>query len=286
MTHYIFVNNLFHSPEDLDVKVEGNSIILTAKQEIHEAGGTRTRIFEQKFSLPSGVRGDLVKSSLTRDGVLVITAPRGNNAAQHVNTEAVENKMDKVLDPSSWENERRMEADFNDRKRVSAFDDIRRDSMMDERRIESAFDDLRRDSAFNSQIANSKPGSLFSNPTSLFADHNLFDDRSLFAANSEQSGFSHVQYDDDTYKIMVNVQDYKPEELSIRTVDNTVIVEAKHEEKSSTQSFNQSFTLPAGVDPDCVRSALSKQGVLTISAALPKIVKYSDSGRLIPIKHV
>ena len=66
MTHYIFVNNLFHSPEDLDVKVEGNSIILTAKQEIHEAGGTRTRIFEQKFSLPSGVRGDLVKSSLTR----------------------------------------------------------------------------------------------------------------------------------------------------------------------------------------------------------------------------
>ena len=154
MTHYIFLNNLFHSPEDLDVKVEGNSIILTAKQEIHEAGGTRTRIFEQKFSLPSGVRGDLVKSSLTRDGVLVITAPRGN-------TEAVENKMDRVLDPSSWENERRMEADFNDRRRVSAFDDIRRDSMMDERRIESAFDDLRRDSAFNSQIANSKPGSLF-----------------------------------------------------------------------------------------------------------------------------
>ena len=277
---------MFYSPEDLDVKVEGNSIILTAKQEIREAGGTRTRIFEQKFSLPSGVRGDLVKSSLTRDGVLVITAPRGNNAAQHVNTEAVENKMDRVLDPSSWENERRVEADFNDRKRVSAFDDIRRDSMLDERRIESAFDDLRRDSAFNSQIANSKSGSLFSNPTSLFADHNLFDDRSLFAANSEQSGFSHVQYDDDTYKIMVNVQDYKPEELSIRTVDNTVIVEAKHEEKSSTQSFNQSFTLPAGVDPDCVRSALSKQGVLTISAPLPKIVKYSDSGRLIPIKHV
>ena len=279
MTHYTFVNNLFYSPEDLDVKVEGNSIILTAKQEIHEAGGTRTRIFEQKFSLPSGVRGDLVKSSLTRDGVLVITAPRGN-------TEAVENKMDRVLDPSSWENERRMEADFNDRRIVSAFDDIRRDSMLDERRIESAFDDLRRDSAFNSQIANSKPGSLFSNPTSLFGNNNLFDDRSLFAANSEQSGFSHVQYDDDTYKIMVNVQDYKPEELSIRTVDNTVIVEAKHEEKSSTQSFNQSFTLPAGVDPDCVRSALSKQGVLTISAPLPKIGNNPDSGRLIPIKHV
>jgi HSP20 family molecular chaperone IbpA len=28
-------------PEELDVKVEGNNIIITAKQEIQEAGGTR-----------------------------------------------------------------------------------------------------------------------------------------------------------------------------------------------------------------------------------------------------
>ena len=58
---------LFCSPEDLDVKVEGNSIIITAKQEIQEAGGSRTRIFEQKFSLPSGVKAEKVKSSLTRE---------------------------------------------------------------------------------------------------------------------------------------------------------------------------------------------------------------------------
>ena len=63
-------------PEDLDVRVEGNTIIITAKQEIQEVGGVRTRVFEQKFSLPSGVKAELVKSSLTRDGVLVITAPK------------------------------------------------------------------------------------------------------------------------------------------------------------------------------------------------------------------
>jgi hypothetical protein len=34
-------------PEELDVKVEGNNIIITAKQEIQEAGGTR-----QKFLPP------------------------------------------------------------------------------------------------------------------------------------------------------------------------------------------------------------------------------------------
>jgi hypothetical protein len=31
-------------PDELDVKVEGNNIIITAKQEIQEAGGTRQEI--------------------------------------------------------------------------------------------------------------------------------------------------------------------------------------------------------------------------------------------------
>merc|ERR1712117_671333 len=96
-----------YRPEDLDVKVEGNSIIITAKQEIQEPGGTRTRVFEQKFSLPSGVKAELVKSSLTREGVLMITAPKGNVAAKQSYTESVENKMDKVLDPNSWEEDDR-----------------------------------------------------------------------------------------------------------------------------------------------------------------------------------
>merc|ERR1712179_523076 len=230
-----------YRPEDLDVKVEGNSIIITAKQEIQEQGGTRTRVFEQKFSLPSGVKAELVKSSLTREGVLMITAPKGNVAVKQSYTESVENKMDKVLDPNSWEED--------DRRRPSNHDSDR-------------------------------SGSLFDR-----------DEKSLFAANSEQNGISRVQYDDDSYKILVNVENYNPEELVIKTVDNTVTVEAKHEEKTpegrsySTQSFNQSFTLPRGVNPESVTSALSKEGVLTITAPLPKAVKTSNSERLVPIKN-
>merc|ERR1712121_623782 len=172
---------------------------------------------------------------------LMITAPKGNVAAKQSYTESVENKMDKVLDPNSWEED--------DRRRASNFDSAR-------------------------------PGSLFDR-----------DERSLFAANSEQNGISRVQYDNDSYKILVNVENYNPEELVIKTVDNTVIVEAKHEEKTpegrsySTQSFNQSFTLPRGVNPESVTSALSKEGVLTISAPLPKALKSSNSERLVPIKN-
>merc|ERR1712142_29415 len=264
-----------YRPEDLDVKVEGNSIIITAKQEIQEQGGTRTRVFEQKFSLPSGVKAELVKSSLTREGVLMITAPKGNVAAKQSYTESVENKMDKVLDPNSWEED--------DRRRASNFD--------------SAFNDMRKGSAFDSALSSTRQGSMFdsSRPSIFDRDRSgsLFDrdERSLFAANSEQNGISRVQYDDDSYKILVNVENYKPEELVIKTVDNTVIVEAKHEEKTpegrsySTHRLNQSYTLPKGVNPESVTSALSKEGVLTISAPLPKALKSSNSERLVPIKN-
>lgn len=264
-----------YKPEDLDVKVEGNSIIITAKQEIQEPGGTRTRVFEQKFSLPSGVKAELVKSSLTREGVLMITAPKGNVAAKQSYTESVENKMDKVLDPNSWED--------NERRRTSAFD--------------SSLNDMRKGSAFDSALSSTRQGSMFDSPRPSIFDHDrsnsVFDrdERSLFAANSEQNGISRVQYDDDSYKIHVNVEKYKPEELVIKTVDNTVIVEAKHEEKTpegrsySTSSFNQSFTLPRGVNPESVTSALSKEGVLTISAPLPKALKSSNPERLVPIKN-
>merc|ERR1719400_419524 len=251
-----------YSPEDLDLRVEGSHLIITAKQDSKEgAGTTKSRVFEQKFSLPPGVRTDTVRSNLSREGFLVITASKESDSLA-----SLENKMDRVMSPGSWEP-----------KHQSAFDDVRRDSSTDERRIMSAFDDLRRDST--------KAGS------SMFDRGSLFDDKSIFASNSEQSGVSHVEYDDKNYKIIVNVEKYKPEELFIRTVDNTVIVEAKHEEKTSdgrscsTQSFSQSFTLPAGVDPDTVKSGLSKQGVLTISAPVVKTNR-ANQGRLVPIKHI
>ena len=241
------------------MKVEKDQLIISARHETREASGTKTRVFEQKFSLPPGVSSDTVKSSLTREGVLVVTAGRED-------TRALQDKMEKVLTPSAWDTTRR----------ESALDEVRRDSMSDERRIMSAFDDLRRDSGVKTS-------------SSLF-DRNLFDDKSIFASNSEQNGISRVEYDDNNYKIIVNVEKYSPEEIGIKTVENTVVVEAKHQEKTgdgrsySTQSFSQSFTLPAGVDPETVKSSLSSGGVLTISAPIARPGRQQE--RLVPIKHI
>ena len=56
----------------------------------------------------------------------------------------------------------------------------------------------------------------------------MFDDKSINAGNSEQNGISRVEYNDNNYKILINVGKYNPEELVIETIENTVVEEAGH----------------------------------------------------------
>lgn len=64
-------------------------------------------------------------------------------------------------------------------------------------------------------------------------------------------------------------------------------VHAKHEEKTDTKSvyreYNREFLLPKGVNPESIRSSLSKDGVLTVDAPLP--LSLTAGERLVPIAH-
>ena len=232
-----------YKPEELDVKVDGHTIIITATQQVKENAGTRTRVFEQKFTLPSGVLSDRVTSTITADGVLTINAPKGKAQApaSSMNQQTIEQKMDRILSPSSWS---------------------------------SAANQLPVSSSITTE-----PMKISRNfPTATVVDDFDTTPTKTFMEN-------------DTYKIEMDVQNFKPEELVIKTVGNTVQVEAKHEEKTSdgssfsSRNFSQSYTLPSGVDPDSVCSSLSKDGKLTIEAPLPKVTRMASNERLVPIKH-
>lgn len=62
---------------------------------------------------------------------------------------------------------------------------------------------------------------------------------------------------------------------------------AKHEEKSENRSvyreYNREFLLPNGVNPELIKSSLSKDGVLTVEAPLPAIEGPKE--RTVPIAH-
>lgn len=65
------------------MKTEGNVLVILAKHETQtESGGSFvSKQFEQRFSLPSGVKPEAVVSSLSKDGILKVTAPRMTSSA-------------------------------------------------------------------------------------------------------------------------------------------------------------------------------------------------------------
>lgn len=92
----------------------------------------------------------------------------------------------------------------------------------------------------------------------------------------------------DGFQACVDVHHFQPSEITVKTVDNVVIVEGKHEERddllgSVQRHFIRKYTLPKDYDPNSVVSSLSSDGVLILKAPLPAAI---ESGhRSVPIHH-
>lgn len=93
----------------------------------------------------------------------------------------------------------------------------------------------------------------------------------------------------DAYQVCLDVHQFAPKELSVKTVDDSVVVEGRHEEKEDkhgyiSRHFKRRYVIPPGYDLEHVYSTLSSDGVLTVRA--PKIVPEREEPveRIIPIQ--
>ncbi|XP_061401131.1 heat shock protein 22 [Musca vetustissima] len=92
---------------------------------------------------------------------------------------------------------------------------------------------------------------------------------------------------DGGYQVSMNVSEFKPEELSVKVVDNNVIVEGKSEQHHDndggyiSRHFVRRFTLPKGYESDNAISTLTSDGILTVSVPKPQI---EEKAREIPIQ--
>ncbi|XP_060105612.1 heat shock protein beta-8 [Heteronotia binoei] len=93
------------------------------------------------------------------------------------------------------------------------------------------------------------------------------------------------------WKVCVNVQSFKPEELTVKTKDGYVEVSGKHEEQQEeggivSKNFTKKIQLPGEVDPTTVFASLSPEGLLIIEGPqIPPYYQYGDSsyGNEIPV---
>ncbi|KAL7733775.1 hypothetical protein ACLKA6_011500 [Drosophila palustris] len=93
------------------------------------------------------------------------------------------------------------------------------------------------------------------------------------------------------YQVSVDVSVYKPSELTVKTVDNSVIIEGKSEQQDeqggyTSRHFLRRFVLPEGYESDKVTSTLSSDGLLTINVPNPPEVEEALKERLVPIQHM
>ncbi|KAI5639993.1 hsp20/alpha crystallin family domain-containing protein [Phthorimaea operculella] len=97
---------------------------------------------------------------------------------------------------------------------------------------------------------------------------------------------STIKTDKNQFSINLDVQHFAPEEITVKTADGYIVIEAKHEEKQDehgyiSRQFVRRYALPEGTDPEHVVSQLSSDGVLTVS--VPRKAIEGSNERIVPI---
>lgn len=80
-----------------------------------------------------------------------------------------------------------------------------------------------------------------------------------------------MKNDKEEFRVNLDVQQFKPQELKVKVTEGYLVVEAKHEERSDehgfiSRQFTRRYKLPQDVDPSTVVSALSSDGILSLHA--------------------
>lgn len=128
------------------------------------------------------------------------------------------------------------------------------------------------------------PFSAFST-LSPFASRDYFRPWRLLGALNRDVG-STIKTNKNQFQINLDVQHFAPEEITVKTADGYIVIEAKHDEKQDdhgfvSRQFVRRYLLPEGAEPDDVVSQLSSDGVLTVT--VPRKQAEVPGERVVPI---
>ncbi|KAG8569354.1 hypothetical protein GDO81_014380 [Engystomops pustulosus] len=85
-----------------------------------------------------------------------------------------------------------------------------------------------------------------------------------------ESSLSELRLEKDKFSVNLDVKHFSPEELKVKVVGDYVEITGKHEERQDehgyvSRDFQRRYKIPMDVDPLCITSSLSPDGVLTVT---------------------
>lgn len=98
-----------------------------------------------------------------------------------------------------------------------------------------------------------------------------------------------VHIDKDSFQVCLDVEHFLPNEISVKTENNSVIVHAKHGEKRDdhgfiSREFIRRYELPKGFETENLRSNLSSDGILSLECPHTSAGKGSKA-RQVQVQH-
>ncbi|CAK5083135.1 unnamed protein product [Meloidogyne enterolobii] len=180
--------------------------------------------------------------------------------------------------------ERRIDVNRSNKSVVDSEFDSMRDRFENEmrrvdeemQRLRQEFDGYRPAGSRTSPLPQQRLGSTYST-SSPATGGTLLSSRPIYDPyfDNLKSPLIRDESDGKSLRLRFDVSQYKPEEVTVKTVDNRLLVYAKHEEKSPSRTvyreYNQEFMLPRGTNPEMISSTLSTDGILTVEAPLPQL---------------
>lgn len=127
------------------------------------------------------------------------------------------------------------------------------------------------------------------NRSSLF--HRYYMRHRLDDSQRLDSGTSENKTNSEKFLVFLDVNQFFPDEINVKTSGNYVIVHCKHEERADehgfvTREFSRRYLIPEGVDPECIHSSLTRDGILSIEATIRKTDSPQPNERVIPVMKV
>uniref|UniRef100_T1ITY9 SHSP domain-containing protein n=1 Tax=Strigamia maritima TaxID=126957 RepID=T1ITY9_STRMM len=102
----------------------------------------------------------------------------------------------------------------------------------------------------------------------------------------QESGLSEIIDNDEKFQASVQVGSFKPDELSVKTVDNTIVIHGKHEVKDDdgfvSREFTRRYVLPVDSKPEEVTCEMIDDRLVITAPKRPKEIEPGQE-RNVPI---
>ena len=282
-----------YRPEEVSVKMDVKKLIVSARHETKEDGSTVSSEYNREMTLPHDIDSMTLECIMGPDGVLTIEAPL--RASSSMTTEQKSSLLAKptsfsppstsgylpILKPSLCQNTQSCISRQCPAKECEYITGLKPASVSDPSTSSAELkflSDVRHGQGFNTSSmyeSNRKTSGVSSTfPATSppdYSHHEMISGRPSRATYDKFNIDSLVATNKPgIFNVEIDIGDFKPEELIVKTQDQRILVTAKHEDKSDMHSCSQELsrehTIPYNVDPLSIRAFFSTDKKLIIEA--------------------